>query len=93
MDNAIKFTQCNGTISVSLIEDNEFRVLTIEDNGPGISHNAIEKVFDRFYRDQDQMSTEGSGLGLSLVNAVINLHKATIKLENKDPGLKVVIHL
>ncbi len=93
MDNAIKFTPDNGSINVTLNQIENNRNLTIEDSGPGIPQNSIAKVFDRFYREGNQQHIAGSGLGLSLVNAVLKQHKATIKLENKHPGLKVVINL
>lgn len=93
LDNAIKFTQMDGTIKIALENASNGKRIIIEDNGPGIPHNSIAKVFDRFYRDQEQKRIVGSGLGLSLVNAVLKLHKASITLEDSQPGLKVIISL
>ena len=93
IDNAIKFTQTEGKIAISLENDNDVQKIVIEDNGPGIPKDSVNKVFDRFFRDQMQQHIEGSGLGLSLVNAVLHLHKASIRLEENHPGLKVVIDL
>ncbi len=93
IDNAIKFTQTQGTISINLEENKNVQKIVIEDNGPGIPKDSINKVFDRFFRDQTQQHIEGSGLGLSLVNAVLHLHKASIRLEENSPGLKVIIEL
>lgn len=93
LDNAIKFTQHQGAIKITLdYMDNE-TIIVIQDNGPGIPHGSVAKAFDRFYRDKGQQHIEGSGLGLSLVNAVLTLHKASIILEDNSPGLKVVIKL
>lgn len=92
LDNAIKFTQQNGKIEVCLETDNQFYIITIADNGPGIPISSVEKVFERFYRDQSQQHQLGSGLGLSLVLAVLNLHHARITLEDNEPGLKVLLH-
>jgi signal transduction histidine kinase len=93
LDNAIKFTQAGGTIKIALENTGNVKRIVIKDNGPGIPHNSVAKAFDRFYRDQEQQHIEGSGLGLSLVNAVLKLHKATIALEDNHPGLKVIISL
>lgn len=91
LDNAIKFTQHTGEIVVSLNTENDFHYIVIADNGPGIPTASIEKVFERFYRDQSQQHQVGSGLGLSLVNAVLKLHHAKITLEDNQPGLKVLL--
>ena len=93
LDNAIKFTQAGGTIKIELENIDGIKRIIIEDNGPGIPHASLEKVFDRFYRDQEQQKIEGSGLGLSLVNVVLKLHKASIVLKDNHPGLKVIISL
>ena len=93
IDNAIKFTQEHGEISITMQDSEHMRYITISDNGPGIPIISKQKVFDRFYRDQGQQHIEGSGLGLSLVNAVLKLHKASIQLEDHSPGTKVVIKL
>jgi len=93
IDNAIKFTQENGEISVSIEFDKESAQIVITDNGPGIPERSKQKVFDRFYRDEGQQNIEGSGLGLSLVNAVLKLHKASIELVDHGIGTKVIITL
>jgi len=93
LDNAIKFTQAEGAIKIVMENTSKVKRIVIEDNGPGIPHNSVAKAFDRFYRDQEQLHIEGSGLGLSLVNAVLKLHKASIALEDNRPGLKVIISI
>lgn len=91
LDNAIKFTPVAGSIQVALSKVNEKSQITILDSGPGIASESIDKIFDRFYRDQSQAKVAGSGLGLSLVQAVLKLHKADIAVENFSSGLKVTI--
>jgi signal transduction histidine kinase len=93
LDNAIKFTQQSGLIKISLEQAGNMTTITIQDNGPGIPRASVGKAFDRFFRDQEQNHIEGSGLGLSLVNAVLKLHKASISLQDNLPGLKVIISL
>ena len=64
---------------------------TVTDNGPGIPHDEREKVLRRLYRLERSLTTSGSGLGLSLVKAVADLHGATLLLGDAGPGL--VVHL
>ncbi len=87
LDNAIKYTPSGGCISVSL--DAARGCLQICDQGPGIPEHAREKVFRRFYRLDASRSTAGSGLGLSLVKAVADLHAIEIELGDNGPGLCV----
>ena len=68
-------------------------VLTVEDNGPGVPETEREQVLRRFYRLDHSRSTPGSGLGLSLVAAVAELHGAELRLEDARPGLRVSVTL
>lgn len=87
LDNAIKFSQDRSSVLISQ-HQNEF---IISDNGIGIADEEREKVFDRFYRSDKSRNKPGSGLGLSMVKAITDLHNAKIVLDNNNPGLKVVI--
>lgn len=93
VDNAIKYTPDGGKIRLQLIETESVVQLTVADSGIGIPEEEMEKVFDRFYRVTKSRSLPGNGLGLSLVNAVIELHKGTIALYDNNPGLRVEIAL
>ena len=91
LDNAIKFTPQEGNIDVAMRRDSSGISILIRDSGAGI--HDLDKVFERFYRDASHMSLPGSGLGLSLVKAVLDLHKAQIELVNTNPGLEAKIIL
>jgi signal transduction histidine kinase len=66
--------------------------LSVADNGSGIPEAEREQVFQRLYRvDKSRSDKRGTGLGLSLVKAIIELHHATITLEDNQPGLRAVI--
>ncbi len=67
--------------------------IVVADSGPGISIEDRERVLGRFVRLEQSRNTPGSGLGLSLVNAVARLHGGDIRLEDNHPGLRVVISL
>ena len=91
IENAIKYTQENGHISVILTQVDNDAVITIADNGPGIPEEERERVFRRFYRLDRSRSTTGNGLGLSMVSAVVTMHHGQIQLLDNDPGLKTVM--
>lgn len=93
IDNAIKYTPEGGNITLALSEDKGTTKIEVCDSGIGIPDDELEKVFERFYRVTKSRSQPGNGLGLSLVNAVIDLHQGKISLSNNHPGLKVSISL
>lgn len=94
LDNALKFTPSGGAVRISLTRNEEQKYITIiEDTGVGISEEDQKYVFDRFYRGEKSRSSEGNGLGLSLVQAVIQFHNGRISLENQEKGLRVIIVL
>jgi signal transduction histidine kinase len=78
---------------VSAVRDGDALVLRVADNGPGIPAEERERVLQRFVRLEKSRSQAGSGLGLSLVAAVVRLHNGTIELGDGDPGLVVTIRL
>lgn len=92
LDNAIRYTQPGGRITVCVSYDRNGGVLCIEDNGPGIPPEQRGRVFERFYRILGS-GEKGSGLGLSIVKEVAELHHAIVELgEGPDShGLKVTL--
>lgn len=66
-------------------------VVDVADTGPGIPEHERENVFRRLYRLERARSTDGSGLGLSLVAAIVELHGAKIELSDNGPGLKAEV--
>lgn len=92
-DNAIKYTPEGGEIQVALRQEGNDIIITLADNGPGIPEHLLEKAKERFFRVDESRNTPGSGLGLSLVNAVAGLHHGSLKLEDNHPGLRVVLTL
>ena len=75
----------NGCVFVSLVHDGEYICLTVEDNGPGIMPEDREKIFDRFYRGDAARSDQGTGLGLSMVKKIVQMHSGSLRLES-SPG-------
>jgi len=91
LDNAVKFTPAGGQITVTVNRHNGDVVLTIADSGPGIPQTDRQKVLERFVKLESSRTGPGTGLGLSLVAAVVKLHGGALRLEDNDPGLKVEI--
>jgi signal transduction histidine kinase len=89
----VKYTPEGGRIDLRLTETESAVIVEIADNGPGIPPALRAEVFRRFFRADDSRSTPGSGLGLSLVQAVIQIHNATIELQDNAPGLRVRVQL
>ncbi len=81
IDNAIKFTPNNGYIHFKTFADSEKAYVTIRNSGEGISKDELEKVFERFYKIDKSRSYDvrGAGLGLYIVQNIINLHGGEIK--------------
>lgn len=91
-DNAVKFTPENGKIDIRLKNIDDLITLEISDSGEGIELEEKEKIFNRFYRGDKGRTTSGSGLGLSLVLAVVKMHGGIINvMENKPSGSKFII--
>ncbi len=84
LDNAIKYTQVGGRISVSVQNERSRQaILSIKDTGIGISTADMEHVFDRFFRGDPSRSTHGFGLGLSLALTIAEAHKGRIEVESE----------
>jgi signal transduction histidine kinase len=83
IDNAIRYSNKNGEIKISLFKENEIAIIRVSDNGRGISAEDLPCIFDRFYQADKSRGTEGSGLGLSIVKWIVEAHKGTIDVESK----------
>ncbi|MFD2053840.1 ATP-binding protein [Mesorhizobium calcicola] len=91
VENALRHCPPGTTIKLSVTRRGERVVASVADNGPGIPADEREKVFQRLYRLDHSRSSPGSGLGLSLVRAIADLHGATVALVDCRPGLAVVV--
>ncbi len=85
ISNAFKFTHDNGEISIIISEEQEKVVIKIKDNGIGLSKENQKKIFKRFYQVDNNHSDKnrGFGLGLSIVQDIVKLHKGKITVESE----------
>ncbi len=93
LDNAIRYTQNAGCVTLSINVTDEDVELIVADNGPGISMADRDKIFDRFHRVIGS-GQDGSGLGLAIVKEIANLHNADIVVSeaNTTNGLQVTVN-
>ena len=84
IDNAIRYTPVDGTVTVRCRREIERCILVVEDNGPGIAAAHREAVFNRFYRIDDK--TAGSGLGLAIVRDIVADHGARVSIGTGPDG-------
>jgi two-component system sensor histidine kinase MprB len=87
LDNAGKFSPPGAVVDTSLDADG---LLIIADRGPGVPDEAVEFVFDRFYRADVARSLPGSGLGLAIVKQVVDGHNGSVTLANRTGGGTIV---
>jgi signal transduction histidine kinase len=91
VENAIRHSPPGARISMILSHRMSGVTAVITDTGPGVPEAEREKIFQRFYRLETSRTTSGSGLGLSLVSAIADLHGIRISLSDNHPGLRVTL--
>ena len=86
IDNAVKYTNAEGVIKVATEMKAKEVTISVEDNGIGIPKSDLPRVFERFYRVDKTRSRDvgGSGLGLSIVKHILEVHKSQIKVESEE---------
>lgn len=85
IDNAVKYTDKNGKIKVSTIQEKKHAVIKVSDTGVGIKATDIPYIFNRFYRadtSRSKVKADGYGLGLSIAKSVVSMHKGDIKVDS-----------
>ena len=91
VDNAIKFTGEGGAVTLRVDGGATGPRIIVEDTGPGIPQPEKAAVLQRFYRAERDRLVPGSGLGLSIVAAIVRLHRFDLELADAQPGLRAVI--
>lgn len=95
INNAVKFTPSSGSIWVDLSKESGYAVLKIRDNGAGIHPDDLPNIFEIYYQGRDNTNASGLGIGLALVQKIIELHQGSIiaTSEGKGKGSEFVIKL
>jgi signal transduction histidine kinase len=93
LDNALKYAGRGAHVLVRVLSDQQRVLLVVEDDGPGIPTQVMGRATERFFRVDASRHLPGNGLGLSIVAAVVTLHRGTLLLADAGPGLRVTIAL
>jgi signal transduction histidine kinase len=96
ISNAIKFCNLNDEIFVTILSKDDTVEIIVRDTGSGIDKQHLDKIFKRFYQENKSLSrnAEGSGIGLSLIKSLVELHGGTISVEseiNKGSTFKFIL--
>jgi signal transduction histidine kinase len=83
LDNALKYSEDSGQVTITARRENGSAVITVADTGIGIPAHEIEKIWDRLYRGDRSRSQRGLGLGLSFVRAIVQAHGGTVHVQSE----------
>ncbi len=81
--NAMKFVSENGLIQIKLRSENSYAKIVITDNGPGMSDDVKDRIYEKFYQGDKSRSISGNGLGLALAKRIVDLHNGTIEASSE----------
>ena len=84
VDNAIKFSENEGTVALAISEEGEFLRVSVSNTGKGIPPEKSEKIFNRFYQADESHTGEGNGIGLAIVKKIVTLHGGSITVKSDD---------
>lgn len=96
LSNSIKYSKPGGSIFVNITNGEEYVTITVEDTGIGIEKDKLDIIFERFRRIDTSFTrkNEGSGIGLSIVKSLVEMHNGTISAESEyGVGTKFTIRL
>ena len=82
VENALKFTSGDEAVEVRALEDGRAIVIEVADSGPGIPSDELSKIFEELYRGANARGIEGSGLGLALVQRIVEIHGGQINVRS-----------
>ncbi len=92
IENAIKFSNFNGVLTIDCLTNNKKVYITIKDNGIGMDDEVSKHAFDKFYQGERSHHVKGNGLGLALVKRIVELCEGTVTIESeKGIGTSVMI--
>lgn len=94
IENALKFSAHNSVITTAIKQTRNMVIISVADNGIGMTPETLARVFDRFYRSEASRSTSGTGLGLAISRAIVEQHKGQITIHSVlHHGTTVIIEL
>ena len=90
LSNAFKYTFDGGEINVEITEEEKNVIIKVRDNGIGLNEDKPERLFDRFYQGSNSrdLHLDGTGIGLNLSKAIVNMHGGEITAQNREDGMR-----
>ena len=86
LSNAIKFSPAGGLVGITVRSEQGFAEITVRDHGPGVPEAELASLFRPFYRGSNAARAEGHGLGLAIVQRVVQVHGGNIEVHNAEGG-------
>lgn len=93
LDNAIKFSEPNGTVSVNVVPNDDDIFVSVSNQGIDIPPESIARIFNKFYQADESHSSEGNGIGLAIVKKVAELHDGEVFVESSDGTTTFTVRL
>ncbi|HET6488870.1 MAG TPA: ATP-binding protein [Syntrophales bacterium] len=84
LSNALRYTDCGGTVTVSATSEEEQVQFSVSDTGRGIPERYLPRIFDRFFRVPGQQTESGIGLGLAIVKEIVEAHGGSVSVESRE---------
>ncbi len=84
IDNAIKFSEPGGTVTVAITEDEDETTITVSNQGTPIPQESMDRIFHKFYQADESHSSEGNGIGLAVVKKVCTLHNGHVAVDSTE---------
>ena len=91
LTNAIKFVKGKNVIKIKTYSKDEYFYYEVYNSGDNIKDKDLENIFNSYYKDKSTRNKEGTGLGLTIVKAIVTLHDGTCEVKNVKDGVKFII--
>ncbi|PCI31843.1 MAG: hypothetical protein COB54_08955 [Alphaproteobacteria bacterium] len=94
LSNAVKFTPAHGAITLTVSQDSQNYIISVQDSGVGIKPEEVDRIFEKFFTGTNARTEQGAGLGLSLVESFVDLHGGKVDVQSSlNVGTKITITL
>jgi two-component system sensor histidine kinase KdpD len=86
LENALRYTPTGSPLEIMAEGEGEAMAISVADRGPGLPRGSENKLFEKFYRAQNEAAQSGVGLGLAICKAIIEAHGGSIRAQNRPTG-------